>query len=335
MKAINLIIIILLLTSCERTFFEPQPANDPESNFEVFWNTFNEEYANFEERMVDWDEVYNEFRPKVKPGTTDEELWEILTVILRKLNDGHVNLVGPGRNVFTSNLIKDQKIDDELFDIDLIRSKYLKDDYRVNGYGFNTFGILEGNIGYLHIRWTSDNFPGIHEALDLFENTEGFIFDFRHNGGGDLTWAYNNLDRLTQERIFAHRSITKNGIGEHDYSDSFEWYVEPEGPYFDQPIIVLTDKYTISAAERALCAMRVLPNVTFMGENTSGGFSTKILKDLPNGWYYSVCPQKIFTADGENLEGKGFTPDIYIKNTVEEMAIGQDRTLEEAINLLN
>ncbi len=35
--------------------------------------------------------------------------------------------------------------------------------------------------------------------------------------------------------------------------------------------------------------------------------------------------------DGNSYEGIGLAPDIYIKNTIQEMEVGLDKTLEEAI----
>jgi hypothetical protein len=47
-------LLLVLLTGCEKLFV-PEPANDPEEILEQLWATFEEEYAPFEERGVDWD----------------------------------------------------------------------------------------------------------------------------------------------------------------------------------------------------------------------------------------------------------------------------------------
>jgi len=54
-----------------------------------------------------------------------------------------------------------------------------------------------------------------------------------------------------------------------------------------------------------------------------------------NGWYYTICPQKIEWKDGKSYEGIGLPPDIYVKNTPSEMAGGQDKTLEAALAIFN
>ena len=328
------IIILFSISSCTDVFFETEPLNNPIGLFEELWQSFEEDYAIFEERNVDWKAQYDLYRPQVTDQTTDDELHDIFRNMLRPLDDGHVSLVAPNKKYYFSNLIYDERIDDELFDLDVIKENYLDSDYSINGYDLNTYGLLEGNIGYVHMVWVSDNFPGIHEILDDFENTNGLIIDFRHNGGGDLTWAFENFGRFTDQERYTHRTKTKNGKGKDDYDEWHEWRIYPKGRYYDRPIVLLTDRFTLSAAERATMAFKSLPNVTQIGDTTSGGISTKVLHELPNGWYYSVCPQKSEFLDGKSYEGIGFDPDISVINTMEEINNGIDRTLEAALNHL-
>ena len=65
---------------------------DPERNFEVLWQTFNERYPFFRLRGVDWNKQYRAYRPKVTNETSDDELFNILCRMLDPLNDGHVEL---------------------------------------------------------------------------------------------------------------------------------------------------------------------------------------------------------------------------------------------------
>jgi carboxyl-terminal processing protease len=41
--------------------------------------------------------------------------------MLASLDDGHVSLTAPGREVFFSNRIRRHKIDDELFDLNVVK----------------------------------------------------------------------------------------------------------------------------------------------------------------------------------------------------------------------
>lgn len=333
-NSIYILIITLFFLGCEKTFFEEAPQNNPIAMFEELWGTFNTDYANFDERHVDWNEIYSTYRPLVTDQTSDAELQQIFREMLIGLDDGHVELIFPNQKVFKSNRIYNEKINDQLFDLDLIKSNYLKGRQKINGYGGNTYGLLNENIGYVHFKWSSDNFNFMEDILNEFVDARALIIDLRHNSGGQLTDVVNNMGRLTSEKRLTSKSRTKNGPNANDFDEWFEWYIEPEGKYFDKQLILLTDRYTISAGERATLALKTLPNLTHLGEITNGGLSTKIYHELPNGWLYSVCPQEVVSADGQFLEGIGISPDVPVQNTYEDLQNGVDSVLEKAISII-
>jgi len=337
MKALHIILtatIFILLVSCEKMSFEKEPAYNPEDLFEDLWNTFRTDYAGFEIRGVDWQLQYETFRPMVDENTTDDELISVFKQLLRTLDDGHVSLAVPDEEVFTSNLIFDQGIGSELFDLDLIKGQYMDGEFTESYEGMNIYGWI-GNVGYLYLLGFRDNIMEMNSILDSFEGADGMIVDLRSNLGGDFTYVITEFGRLTEEERYVFRSRTKNGTGKNDYSEWYEWYLSPSGDYFDKPIIVLTDRLTISAGERAVMILNSLPNVTVLGDTTNGAFSTKISKELANGWNYAVAPQHLEFIDGINYEGTGMPPDVFIKNTEEEILNGQDMVLEEALITLD
>ena len=64
----------------------------PVEIFETVWSTFDQRYALFGARSVDWQALYDVYRPEVTAETTDEQLFDILTAMLSHLNDNHVML---------------------------------------------------------------------------------------------------------------------------------------------------------------------------------------------------------------------------------------------------
>ncbi|UKN03793.1 S41 family peptidase [Paracrocinitomix mangrovi] len=324
---------IVLLASCKKKIFEPEPLNNPEALFEELWGTFNTDYACFEERGVDWKEQYSIYRPQVTSNTTDQELFAIFKSMLGKLKDGHVQMATPlEENVFFADSLYDLMLEDDLFDLEIIKSNYLNNEYLENGYGGNTYGKI-GDVGYLYIEYIGDNLLSINEVLDYFSSSQGLIVDLRHNYGGNFTYAFSEFGRFTNEERFVFRSKTKSGPGPDDYTDWYNWSVYPEGDFFDKPVVLLTDRYTGSAADRTTMLFKTLPNVTHVGDTTNGNYGTKIAKELINGWYYTLVTQKIEFMDGLSYEGIGMSPDIYSKNLLSEMQMGQDNTLETAISL--
>lgn len=326
--------ILFILQGCS-SVFEAEPANNPEAIFESFWKTFDEDYAVFDERGVDWDDQYAAFRPSVTASTSDDELFALLAQMIEPLDDGHVSLTAPGREIFFANKIRRQKIDDELFNLDIIMQNYLEPGFAISedtGYVYGK--IKEENVGYVFFKYVGDNFFILDDFLNTYSDANGYIIDLRHNDGGDFTYCFSEIGRLVDEERFTFRSRTKNGPGDDDYTDWFEWTVKPDGDYINKPIIVLTDRYTISAGERAVMGLRVLPTVTVVGDTTNGAHSTMIGRELANGWFFSIATQKVQFEDGQSYEGIGIAPDVFLKNTTEEINAGNDKVLTYAVDQL-
>lgn len=333
MKTINYILVLLLLlsiTSCEKIFFEEEPKTDPVALFEEFWNTMNTDYAPFNERHIDWQAAYEQYRPQITANTSDEELRQIIMGMLSPFNDSHIKFTVPGHQIYTPNIYYQNKLEDDHFSIDLIREKYFTTEVIEYEQGWVISGQI-GNYGYVWFKGISSGLLDFNTILNNFDETDGMIIDVRHNGGGDMTYVLSEIGRLFDERRLTHRSKTINGPNKGDFTDWFEWYIEPSGEYFDKPLVLLTDRYTVSAGERFTMMLKVLPNLVHMGDTTNGSLSTMIGKELPNGWYYTVCPQIIEFVDGISYEGIGLIPDVVIENTSEEMQNGIDRTLDAAL----
>lgn len=337
MKRVFNIILAVTITitffSCEKMFVEP-PKNNPEAVFENIWQTFNEEYAPFEERNVDWQEAYNIFRPQVNMNTTDDELFTVISEMLKLFDDGHISLIAPNRQVFFSNRIRRELIDDNLFNKTVIKS-YLESDLKVGIDESYIFGkVQDENIAYIFFDYVGDNFFVLNDFLNKYGTVNGYIIDLRHNKGGDFTYCFSEIGSLTNQSRYVFKSKTKNGKGKNDFTEWKEWYIQPKGNYINKPIIVLTDRYTISAGERSVMAFKTLPNVTVVGDTTNGAHGTMIGRELANGWYYSLVIQKVEMFDGNTYEGIGLAPDFYIKNQLTEIYQGTDKTLEYAIDQL-
>ena len=61
--------------------------NDPKVNFDHFWNIFNDYYAFFEARNIDWSQ-YESLRDQV----TEDNLYETIEELAYILDDGHVSI---------------------------------------------------------------------------------------------------------------------------------------------------------------------------------------------------------------------------------------------------
>ena len=66
---------------------------DAKKDFEIFWQTFNELYINFELRGLNWDEVYEKGVKSVGDIKNEAELFDLLSTLIAPLGDGHVQLI--------------------------------------------------------------------------------------------------------------------------------------------------------------------------------------------------------------------------------------------------
>lgn len=320
--------------SCEKMFIGT-PGNDPEAIFEELWSTFNEEYAPFEERNVDWERVYEEFRPLVSQNSTSDELFSILSRMLAVLDDGHVSLTAPDRDIVFSNKIRNELIDDSLFSIPVVKS-YLEQGFIEDDESSYIYGkIKDEDLAYIYFEHVGENFFKLNDFLNEYSDVNGYVIDLRHNEGGDFTYCFSEIGRLINQSYYVFSSKTKNGPERNDYTEWNDWYIHPKGAYVNKRIVVLADRYTISAGERAVMAFKTLPNVTVVGDTTNGAHGTMIGRELANGWFYSIVIQKVKLYDGISYEGIGIAPDVYSKNVITEITDGIDKTLQLSIEILN
>ena len=335
----NIIVILLsscLVLSCEKVLFEEEPENDPIGNFESLWTTFNERYAVFEQRGVDWQVLYEQYRPQVTESTSDDELFEIITAMLSHLDDGHVSLMADGRTFWSGDQEFRERTRANLFQFAVVSNEYIEGNMTIidNQYAY---GNLPDDVGYLFVGALGGDSPlFIDDFIQSMQDKKGIIIDLRHNNGGDFTNGEVIASRFAGERKLAFSGTPKNGPGPNDFGETTDYYIEADGPLqYTKPVIVLTNCYTISAGENLVLYLRVQPNVTLMGENTTGAMGERIEKEMPNGWIYSITGQLIHAADDQSYEGPGIPPEIRVDNTSEEVDMGIDRMLETAMDALN
>ncbi|MBI9100171.1 MAG: S41 family peptidase, partial [Spirochaetaceae bacterium] len=317
------------------------PVNSGESNFELLWKEYKLCYALFEEKGVDWDQVYRDYRPLVTSETSEVELFAIFKNILSLLNDTHIQLSSPfdfyksGKGYLIENT----------FSLNNVKNNYLTS-WKNDSSDYFTYGYLAPDVGYIHIRTMMSGETGIdtHEQwveeinpiLRGFSETRGLIVDVRNNGGGLIANSMYIASRFCDTKRVFSRSMTKNGPEPDDFSDVVENTIEPAAEIYSKPVILLTDNKTASAAEDFTMAMNSIASVTQVGAPTLGILSLSLKRELPNGWTYTVSVQKVLDINGGSPEGVGIYPEAsnLIFNTLAEKNAGIDRQLEEAMGRL-
>lgn len=332
---------------------QQQEIDDPIKNFEALWITFQERYANFALKQIDWEQIYQEYQPQITPQTTNIELYEICCAMLQELKDGHVTLepnfeeseidCGPPYAFRYDQLLRTEA-DQRLF------AQAMNTTFSNHGFSnvqkvdvseeTNFQYRVSPDWGYLRVDEMTEKLilrkleKGLNQAMQAFQGKKGLILDMRFNGGG---WDYAGLKiarRLICEKKISHYK-KKRKKGTDSFTPLKTIYLKPKGKFpFTKPIIILTSDYTASAAEVFVLALKDLPYVTLLGDITEGIFSDMYPFTLPNGWDITLSHMQFFSADMANFEGKGIEPDVKMLNSRDDLSDKRDYVLEKAIELL-
>lgn len=315
---------------------EDEP-NNPVNNFEIFWNDLDQHYSLFTVRNINWDELYQTYRPQVTNDMSDEELWTVLTSLIEHLDDSHTTLYN-GNHKYKSGYALNEQSTIEISGERII-SKYLDFYNEIPSEDELSYGKIKNkNIGYIYLGTMDGYNPSKIDGIrDELGNYGAIIFDVRQNTGGDDRYAARIAKAFSDGEHFIYSVQTRNGRSHDDFDIKKLYYTgfDPSN-IFNKPVVMLTDRKTISAGEVFLLHMKSFDHVTQIGDTTAGDFSTvSNMRFLSNGWHYRYSIQKLLLPNGESLDGIGHIPDIYAKNTVSDIEAGNDKVIEKAIHYLH
>jgi Peptidase family S41/Tricorn protease C1 domain len=328
----SVFLLILLLSSCERLFVEPNPANTPTQNFNHLWQTINDKYTFLDFKKINWDSVKNVWQPRVKDTMNDGTLFRVLDSMLYTLRDGHVNLYA------SFNLSRNWQWylnHPDNYDAYLVERNYLKGVQRYTGALINSF-MDSNRIGYVRYGSFSSNISDfdMDVVISRFKETKGIIIDVRSNGGGAIDNIDKLVSRFTKTKVLVWRESEKSGTGKTDFSTTIEKYIEPAGlAQYTKPVIILTNRRCYSATTFFVAAMLNLPNVKVIGDQTGGGGGAPSSTQLPNGWVLRYSATRTLMPDGFNIEN-GTPPTIKQDMLKVDSDKGFDSIIERALKEL-
>ncbi len=333
--AILTLLFSLTLIACEKVFLGKDIEDTPRSNFVWLWQKVEMGYSFFDVKDVEWDSVYARYNTMITEDMEDEELFDVLALMLNELQDGHVNLISP----FKTSRFDITSLGTVNIDFTIIKDNYLGDGITYTGPFIH--GFLENEeIGYIRYSSFSNSITSaqLNYIIDRYSDTRGLIFDIRQNGGGYITNVFSLLSRFINNETLIYTSQIKSGYKgdspDTTFSDPIPVYIDPyEGDKYLNPIVVLTDRGTYSAASFFAVSCLALDNITLMGDTTGGGLGLPNGGQLPNGWTYRFSVTRTIAIDGKNYEN-GVPPHIQIDLLPDHNITGSDNILDEAIQLL-
>lgn len=310
--------------------------NNPKDNFDALWTILDQHYCFFDEKKVDWNDVYSRYAPRVSNSMSSEDLFNLCSEMLNELRDGHTNLSSPFATSYYRKWWSDYP---QNYDERIIQQYYFNFNYR--SIGSIDYSLLTENIGYIHYGSFSSGLGAgnMDYILSYFKGAKALIIDVRDNGGGNLSNVEPIVNRFITQRILAGYIIHKNGPNHDDFDEPFAYFIDPIANghlTWSKPVVVLTNRSTFSAANNFVSIMKHIPTVTIIGSTTGGGSGMPYSSELPNGWGIRFSACSILDAEGNSTEfgiepTEGFAIDI----TSENAANGHDTILDFAINHIN
>ncbi|MFH9422404.1 S41 family peptidase [Streptomyces sp. NPDC017529] len=335
-------------------------ARDARTVFDVFWQTYAENYPFFAAKGIDWSAVRDRYRPRVTAGTNDDALFAVLREMIEPLHDGHTKLdAGPGREYGGARPGTTLPSAAFLKQVDAAIAAGLGRNVTLHRWagGALSYAGLPGRLGYLRIT----SFTGYTErddyesdvaeldrALDaVFTHARtsgpkalrGLVVDLRLNGGGSDPLGLRVASRLTDRPYLAYRKHARNDPRDpRGFTPDQPAYVRPhQGPRYTGPLALLTGDLTISAGETFTQALLGrTPAPVRIGGNTQGVFSDTMDRTLPNGWKFALPNEEFRTADGRTFDGTGIPPAVRVPVFApEDLAARRDPALTRARALLD
>ncbi len=299
---------LLTLASCTRELDVAYP-NTPEGNFEALWHIIDTKYCFVEEKGIDWQFVHDAYKPIVEKisqqGIYGDTLFYTFGAMLNHLQDGHVNLyshfdVTRSRDWYAGYPI--------IFDDDILyNDSYLGTHYRMAG-GLHYTVLEQGKVGLIRYASFSSSINLMPIVLSSLRNCEGLVLDVRNNGGGYISNALTLASYFFSETRTVGYQSHKTDEGHWDFSP-LQPIIVDGNKQWEKPVVVLIDRYSYSATNLFVSAMRYADNALIMGCRSGGGGGVPMSYELPNGWQVRFSSVKMYDADKQSIE-EGVKPDI-------------------------
>ena len=169
------------------------------------------------------------------------------------------------------------------------------------------YAITEDNIGYISVSQfenvTAKQFKAAIEELKS-EGAKGIIIDIRNNPGGLLTTVISMLKDILPNGLIVY---TEDKDGNRiEYSDN-------DNEELDMPLAVLVNGNSASASEIFAGAIQDYGKGVIVGTQTFGKGIVQTVKPLTDGSAIKFTIAKYFTPKGQDIHGKGVTPDVVVE----------------------
>lgn len=185
-----------------------------------------------------------------------------------------------------------------------------------------SYTLLDNNIGYLSISQfeevTTKQFKAAVEDLQS-QGMKGLVIDIRNNPGGLLDTVVGMLKYMLPDGLIVYTEDKQGNRKEYKGQDNDE---------FNLPLAVIVNGNSASASEIFAGAIQDYGKGTIIGTQTYGKGIVQTVKPLTDGSAIKFTIAKYFTPKGQDIHGKGVTPDMVVEYDTDADV---DTQLDEAI----
>ena len=247
------------------------------------------------------------------PGSPAEANGIIAGDILIRVNDLKIDpeieldtvlaeILGPEGSIVEME-IQSTLIDSDRYTVEITRAQFLIPS--VERY----FSDHDQRIGIIKINvFTGRTSSEVIDAFDYIQMKapEGIVLDLRGNRGGLFSAAIEVSDLLINDCIIAVERSSSSDNNEYIAgAASIEWH---------EPLIILIDHNTASAAEIVAAALNECRSTPLLGSTTYGKGSVQSIFQLSDGSSLHVTTGEWLTGSSVSIDGMGLTPTVHIEN---------------------
>jgi carboxyl-terminal processing protease len=168
--------------------------------------------------------------------------------------------------------------------------------------------LLDGEVAYIRIKqFQSGTHDELLSAVLALRDTShgrlsGVLLDLRNDPGGLVDEASAVADELLADGVIyttRHRGATVDEVR-----------AGRGGALVHEPVVVLVNEYSASAAELVAGALQDHHRATIVGRPTFGKGSVQTIIDLPGGSGLRLTTMRYYTPNGHAIQAQGIKPDV-------------------------
>lgn len=195
------------------------------------------------------------------------------------------------------------------------------------------YEVLDHNIGLINPIVLTDN--EISNVMKKVEKTDGLIIDLRQypkNGN----WINTLAEYIKAEETPFCKNISISPAIPGAYLTNC---IQTSGGkqvsyHYEKPVVILMNECSQSLAEYTIMMFRDGHNTIVIGSNSVGSDGEITYLYGPEGNILQFTGAGMLTAEGEQTQRIGLSPDIYVEPTISGIREGKDELIEAAVQYI-